>query len=384
MRPPDDDALQHGLQSQVNWIQSLKESDPRIAPVIHEYPLYSDAHITGDFSEGLGPYSFLNTVPGFEKPGVINAPIILRTAIHLTQQLPDMSETDESRYHGGHLADELAALTSVALGVRIRAGDISRSFERNNDPYGRPSEWKTKPKPLIHLRPNRLMLPSVVGKHSMEQLGSLKSIVKIEPARYVNLVRACRYYQDALWLSESQPNLAWLMFVSAIETAANDYSATDTPEERLKGSKPDLGKYLETVGGTAHVRKVSEMIAPMLGATKKFIDFTLRFKPDEPDQRPVDNRLQVKWSKTSLRKVLVKVYEYRSRALHDGLPFPAPMLEPPVRFDINSPVSEVPFMGLASHSYGGTWVPKDAPVNLHCFHYITRNVLLNWWQRELV
>ena len=134
MRPPDDDALQHGLQSQVNWIQSLKESDPRIAPVIHEYPLYSDAHITGDFSEGLGPYSFLNTVPGFEKSGVINAPIILRTAIHLTQQLPDMSETDESRYHGGHLADELAALTSVALGVRIRAGDISRSFRTKQRP----------------------------------------------------------------------------------------------------------------------------------------------------------------------------------------------------------------------------------------------------------
>lgn len=27
---------------------------------------------------------------------------------------------------------------------------------------------------------------------------------------------------------------------------------------------------------------------------------------------------------------------------------------------------------------------KDVPINLHSFHYITRQVLLKWWKNELV
>ena len=50
------------LLSQLNWFNWRNVSDPHDALVV-EYPLYSDARITGEFREGLGPYSFLNTVP---------------------------------------------------------------------------------------------------------------------------------------------------------------------------------------------------------------------------------------------------------------------------------------------------------------------------------
>ena len=106
------------LPSQLNWLNWIDESDDNTTSVV-EYPFYSDAHITGEFTDGLGPYSFLNTIPLHNAPGVINSPVILRAAIHLTQPepqsapLPDKFKTDESLYHGGDTVDELAALTSV-------------------------------------------------------------------------------------------------------------------------------------------------------------------------------------------------------------------------------------------------------------------------------
>lgn len=368
------------LLSQLNWLNCPGVSD-KDTTTVSEYPFYSDARITGNFTDGLGPYSFLNTVPLHNAPGVINSPIILRAAIHLPQSLPDKLETDESRYHGGDFVDELAALTSVALGVRIRAGDESRQFEPGQDPYGRPFDWKLKPKPVVHVQPYQLILPSVVGEHPMSQLEIMESIPRIKPDRYVNLIRACRYYQDALWITESEPNLAWLMFVSALETAANDvYTADASPGERLRQSKLDLAELLKEHGGDELVDQVAKLIADTLGATQKFIKFTLRFKPNEPDQRPSHDLFQVKWSNTGLRDILNKVYQYRSRALHGGIPFPAPMLRPPFYDSSDSPASEVPLTGLASHSHGGTWTPKDVPINLHCFHYITRGALLKWWE----
>ena len=294
---------------------------------------------------------------------------------------PDIWETDESLYHGGRWEDELAALTSVALGIRIHAGGISREFEPGQDPYGQPREWQYEPKPIVRVRPNQLILPSVVGTHSMDELKILESIPQIDPDRYISLIRACRSYQNAFWIAESEPNFAWLMFVSALETAANDVYETDaSPDERLRESKPDLAKLLIEYGGDQLVYQVAELIAPTLGATKKFIDFTMRFRPDPPDQRPDQEWLQVKWSKTGLKKVLNKVYAYRSRSLHGGIPFPDPMIRFPYPIDKDSFPPEVP---LGSASYQGIWMEKDIPINLHCFHYITRGVLLNWWRDTL-
>lgn len=388
MQTPSDTNSQTALLSQLNWLNWLDVSDTSAATVV-EYPFYSDADIRDEFTDDLGPYSFLNTVPSPISPdGDVNAPIVLRAEIHLTQPFPppDKFETDERFYHGGDTVDELAALTSVALGVRIRAGHESRRFEPgpDQDPYGRPSDWRDNPKPVVRVQPNRLnlILPSVVGEHPMSQLKILRSIPQIKPARYVRLIRACKFYQEALWIAEFSPNLAWLMFVSALETAANDVYTTDaSPGERLRASKEDLAELLKDHGGDELVDRVAELIADTFGATQKFIKFTLKFKPNEPDQRPDPESCQVKWSNSGLKKILNKVYEYRSRALHAGKPFPAPMLRSPFYDSPDSPASEVPLTGLASHSHGGTWTPEDTPINLHCFHYITRGALLKWWKK---
>lgn len=147
---------------------------------------------------------------------------------------------------------------------------------------------------------------------------------------------------------------------------------------------PSLAEYLRNTGGPDCLSTVAAQIAPMLKSTRKFIDFTTGFIPPEPDERPSWESLQVDWSEPRMRSTLSKVYGYRSRSLHEGKPFPEPMLGAPFRRAPGEPPSERPFMGLARHSLGGTWKPRDAPINLHCFHYIAREALLNWWKRSLI
>ena len=367
------------LFSQRNWQAMLADAKLR---GVWEYPLYTDTRITGEYPNGLGPYSFLNTVPLQDGPGNVTSPIVVRTSIFLDQDIPHKLEKNESMYHGGIFIDEIAALTSLCLGARIRAGGMSRQFEPDGDPLGRPVAWDTRPKPSVTVRQNRLLLPSVVGTHSLNEISLFSSIPKLSPSQYVSLIRACNLYQDALWVAESEPNLAWLMLVSALETAANEFkTSTGTTDERLRVSKPDLAKVLEEAGGTAHLECVANLIEATLGATAKFINFTMTFMPPEPEGRPDMEWLRIDWStKTFKKNILNKVYDYRSRALHGGIPFPAPMFEPPFYFNPESFPSEKPLQGLDSHSLGGTWLPDDIPINLHCFHYIARGALLNWWK----
>jgi hypothetical protein len=311
--------------SQWNWINWSTFSDP---PIACEYPFYSDAHIFGDNIDNLGPYSFLSNFSLNTGPGVVNSPIILRAMLP-----PEGSEVN------ARWVDEIAALASVSLGVRIYAGGYTRVFKPDKNPYGEPWSLDDKPKPVINIQKNRLILPSVVGARSINQLKHLKSIPFIDQKRYVNLVRACKFYQDALWIAESQPIFAWIMLVSALETGAVDFYSVDTD----------------------------------LGVTKKYAKFTIKFMPDEPEKRPEVSWLRVNWSRKKLNKIIYKVYDYRSRFLHEGVSFPFPMCSPPIRESKESIPSEIPCVGLE-------WKMSDVPINLNCFQYIVRGVLLNWWR----
>ena len=305
--------------------------------------------------------------------------------MYLRTSIPDMSRTDESLYHGGDLVDEIVALASLSLGTRLLSGGVSREFGTDSDPYGRPCEWAREPKPTFQSRRNQLILPSVGSSHSMDDLQRLESVPRIDATRYVSLVRACKSYKEGLWVAESDPNLAWLLFVSALETAANDvFNPGGTSTERLRTARPEFARQLEEIGGREHLKMVADEVAHTLQSTKKFLDFVVKFAPRAPQERPRGKSLRLNWSKSNLKKVFQKVYHYRSRALHTGVPFPAPMFRPPYVTQAMEPCSELPLIGLGGYSSGGTWVPRDVPINLHTFHYITRHALLNWWQKELV
>jgi len=207
----------------------------------------------------------------------------------------------------------------------------------------------------------------------------LKSFSSLSPNLAIGLVRAARLYQDALWLSESEPNLSWLMLVSSVETVANLWrSANDLPQERLKASRPELAKYLEATGGPELCERLATEFADSMGATKKFVEFLLEYLPRPPEKRPPAWG-QVSWSRDDMRTAFTRIYRHRSIALHTGTPFPWPMCQPPGKFDPSWEAVEERPIAIAISAYGGTWSAKDLPMMLHTFEYITRHALNSWW-----
>jgi hypothetical protein len=294
-----------------------------------------------------------------------------------------MVKTDVSLFHGGTPPEEIAAITSLALGIRLRAGYSSRRFEPGGDPMGHPTMWGLSNPPTLLRNDLRrsYVLPSATGSHALLSTNCFATLPTMSPRKCIALIRAARLYQDALWLVESETSLAWTMLVSALESAANDWRLEASGSvERLLISKPKLHAYLSEMKDKEVLPTVAELIGDTLGSTKKFVDFLVKYLPPPPAIRPPDGYKQ-NWDSSDLQKVFRQVYGYRSKALHEGTPFPAPMCEAPY-CDPQWGAPGETIGALATGTLGAVWMKEDTPMNFHLFEYIARNALLSWWQNN--
>jgi len=354
-----------------NWKKSLMGDK---SDMTYEVPLFTDARFTHTLKEGYGPYQFLNISSPHDN--TMRAALILRVNGTLTHESKNELKTNEQHYHGGWLADEAAAIISLCCGVRLKAGNISRTFGAD-DPKGSPVGWGER-KPTLNINdPNHLIVPSTSdNQRSLQALSFIRNLPSLPPEAAGVLIRAARLYQDALWVCESEPQLSWLLMVSAVETAANYWqSGAETPVEKLRDLHPELEPLLLQAGGPELLEAVATEITPHMGATRKFRDFLMEFLPPPPQMRP-EEWAQHSWDKEPIKKTLNRVYSYRSRALHDGTPFQAPMYWAPML--VGETYEEKP-SGLASGTSAHKWMAKDTPICFHTFEYIVRGALLKWW-----
>lgn len=368
--------LLQGPTGYENWVAAARGAPSSSA---FELQLYSDAHLTDEVVTGAGPYSFYNALPAMAI-GTFTHVLTLRVEVHVAASSLDLSHTDTSRYHGGWLADEISSLAGLLLGVRLRAGRVSREF-RGDDSRGRPwadTDTPASPLPRLH---RGWIVPRAHGTNNirMALLPLFATYHQLSPTQAVTLVRAARLYQDAMWVVESEPELAWLLLVSAVEVVATQYQvATQQPEEILRLSLPNLHAAIDRAGGAELLSECAGHLSRLLRATQRFLSFIQQFLPHEP-QRPAQNVVPISWEWPSLRKALSQVYDYRSRALHDGIPFPMPMCNPPMLGGFHH---ERP-SGLAAGTNEAAWISGDLPMLLHVFEHIARGAILNWW-RSLV
>jgi hypothetical protein len=352
-----------------------------------EIACYTDAHITGQVEDGLGPYMLLNTVPLDLRIGLPQPAVVLRFELHAPRLEPfemPMTETDYTAYHGGWLGDELASLISLALGLRLAAGGVSRVFVEDGDPRGRPRE-------LDHQRPylpppsfRGAQLPGIAATIKLDDcVPRLASYPRLSVSEAIALVRAARSYQRAIWSADGDPNLAWLSLVSSVEAAAGHWArGNDDPVELLREFRPALADRLAAVPDSTLLGDVAAEVGHLFGATKKFRAFLLHHLPPPPTARPA-RIFQVDWSRSRMRAHLHTIYHWRSRALHDGIPFPNPMCWPPRCYD-NLGVGEERPPGTSVTSGNAVWVAKDVPMFLHTFAYLVRGALCTWWDQMVV
>jgi hypothetical protein len=332
--------------------------------------------LRGDLSEGFGPYKVINTVAG---ANASEPSAVIRIEWHLGESIDALFGPGNDHYHGGDMSDELAALFSLNLGMRFKAGPENRRFDLDDDPRGRPVAYGAdRSIPLLLDAGAKPLIPSLLEPHTLNEASLVESFWQLSPQDAITVVRAARLYQDAVWIADSEPELSWLLLVSAVETAANQWRASEeTHRERLHASRPDLEAALERAGGEELLNTIAPLISPYMGATNKFVSFLLQFLPSPPELRPPEF-FRISWERRDIKRSLKKVYDKRSRALHGGRPFPYPMCTPPIRWEDG--YSELPNV---TGALGAQWQREDIPMQLHVFERIARLAISEWWNTLL-
>jgi len=366
-----------GPEAWRNW-RAARAGLPEVGAF--EAALYSDVPVAGELWSGLGPYALLNTVAHANAAptgGLPNLAIVVRASDHLPDNpgTVPMDRTDFSAYHGGDDIDEIAALLSLALGVRFRSGGITRVFRPlSSDPRGMPSEWEHSAPYLPPASRRGRQLPrSPIEAKIVDAASLLASYPDLDSTAAVALTRAARQYQMGLWIAESDPAEAWLRLVGAIEAGAQ--LLTVAPRDSvsdLRLGMPALADECDRAGGAEHLSRVADQLVHLTRATRKFVEFLMTYLPPPPTPRPPE-AFQLDW--TRMRNHVRSVYEWRSRALHDGVPFPAAMCMAPVSIG-DAPV-EATFESTATGR--SVWTRADAPMLLGTFEHIARGALLRWW-----
>ncbi|WP_032367210.1 hypothetical protein [Rhodococcoides fascians] len=365
-----------GTDAWENWRESAVPQTPKIEDFEDE--LHSDVEFKGG-PVVFGPYR-LSAVSWRPRGNVANAVVLnfglfTDTIEKIVQGLHGKKSNTEG-YHGGSIGDEIAALVSLELGVRVRSAGtrFASGIYRNDGNYPMfhhvPSLVRPGP-------PGRELLPRVVRRPAhLSRIELLKSFPILSAEEQLTLVRAARSYSNALWWSNEDPNLAWLQMVTAIETAAKTLTLeAKSNVELFETADPEMADLLRPYGAKL-LDGVADLRAPKLSVTNKFITFVLNQNVEPPPaaERPQFDALE--WD--SLKKHMRTVYKLRSAALHAGTPVPMVMLQEPAVSE-DGAIDEVPG-GNGSGGMGGTWIAKDTPMLLSSFEYIAREALLSWWR----
>lgn len=346
--------------------------------------IYSDRRFVGG-PTNLGPYTLFPIIrqDDLDAPPKVGPAVRLHMGIH-ERLIPDvvvdgeLAKANSDAYHGGSASDEIAALASLALGVRLRVAGTARLSGIHAD--GESSEGiYLEVAPLAQPgRPGREFIPAASTREAnVDQLERLHSFPDMNEKAQVELVRAARAYATGLWWANEDQNQSWLQMITAVEIGANHrQGSTAQPGELVETLWPELWEVLRPSDESVRT-EVSKLLAPQIRATRKFIDFVTECAPDPPALRPPYGALA--WD--NMADHARRIYAHRSVALHGGKPFPLPMLERP-RTEENGAIQEVPY-GLNTGGLGGIWDAEEAPMLLSTFEHIARGALLAWWD-ELI
>ena len=256
---------------------------------IFEVSLYSDADIIGWVQRPDWPVDLIPTIPDPATNGLRFALVArMRWCLEPLPPARGLAETNEKSYYGGQAEDEIAALLSLALGVRCRSGGITRQWFRESgdvkpDPLGQPIEFDHRPPMWTPPPRGRPLLPELPSSANVEDTAPLFNLLpRIRGKNVVTLVRAARLYANALWVCDGDPNLGWLQMVFAVEAVAMQRSGTNPVWKRVEQEMPDIWKLLLNAGGQQHAENVGANLAGLVRSTDRFTRFMREFAPDRP------------------------------------------------------------------------------------------------------
>lgn len=259
-----------------------------------EFPLYSDTTFQGEIRSARSPLviiPLLPDAPSYRVASLVDRPgAAMRPAAVVRVQSKDgdvrpvetapPAKTDTDSYHGGGIDDEVAAIASLVFGIRCRPGGVTRRWwaDEGADSAGSPviGERQT---PVWFSPAGQAMVPTIPAVVDLNELHLwLDRISSLDGCSAVAFVRAARLYGNAIWIADSDPNLAWLQLVAAIEVAAVLRKGSKPAWKRVEEIRPDLWEILVRQGDD-HARQVGSLLAQLLGSADRFNHFMKEFLP---------------------------------------------------------------------------------------------------------
>lgn len=202
-------------------------------------------------------------------------------------------------------------------------------------------------------------------------------IENLNPDCQKRFINAASFYHRALLTIEEEPDMAYLHLVTSIE-ALSSAEGIKYKYKSVKDYDEDLYGVLESMDDYQLKEEIENIILKKIlkkeNPTQKFVKFIYNHvEKDFWDDST--NIYKIKFDE--LERTLKNIYNKRSRALHDGEPFPVNIFYPPLFSN-----ADVPRFGLRSGEK--RWSTKDVIPYPHFFERLVNHVLLTYLRRNQV
>lgn len=195
-----------------------------------------------------------------------------------------------------------------------------------------PRIWAIKPSTLIydgHVRPEiKSYMPPPVGIDISKLKQLLKAFSSLDESVAENLISAARLYQTALTFIEDEPEIAYLQLVFVVETIAKflyrDFVPDEIKQVEVKRNVKELAKKYDLTESQARELAL-EACKGISWAKDKFIKFIMEYTDDSiftEEDTLFHFPISFAPNKQNFEKSLADIYGMRSKAGHEGQPFP--------------------------------------------------------------
>jgi hypothetical protein len=353
---------------------------------IVEYIVYSDCWFLGNLDGWDLPFQIDNLVPAFAPQNATCPRLVLRLIEY--GELADLVgsgdlSTDESRFSGESLHEEILSFASLVLGSRLVSGGTFREFSTDTLDFGRPDGmWCGNANTGHASSRGHARAPRLLGQRDLTQLAPRFARFRdaARPLSAMTVARVARLFRTAAWYAEVEPDVAWVLLVSALEKAAAAWDLSKHDRTQVfRAEHSDLARRVEACGPDL-LDSVAELVVNRRTLGKRLQEFIATHCEAPSGTRQPGGVGSVNWTPQSLREIGKFAYDARSKYLHEGKPFPPAVSEPPLPMPENNSVrwTQRPCIGLAQVQASGRWATGDLPILLDAFFHVAQNSLSNW------
>jgi hypothetical protein len=293
-------------------IRNLEAFEQRPASEVgesYEFEVFVDVPVHGEFR--LGPFSL---VPWDAEPMSegLRRSLVLRFVDHLHGGGAAARSSKAGFYHGISMPAEFCALATVLLRRRVSLGPMLRIDDLALR-VAAPSQQK-----------HRGLISGEIDAASL--IARIEDLRKLPDAYHEAFILAARMYQEALAIIDDKPDLAYLLLVSSIEVFVAKFMPRTKEEDLPADIREALDKCTDS---EARARIVKRLIELDRGISRNFATFIDAHVGDafwsESPQISVD---EGRVTKEELWDLMKRVYNQRSKTLHEAEPFPPNVLSP--------------------------------------------------------